>query len=141
MERVTETNVWGHWLSARQARKVAQALRAEGYSTATYENCTEYVINVARRFEPGDAAARHKLLGIICQAAGIQPVRSDMDRAERERRAAEVRDAERRLHALIEKQRRASRREDFDAMAAADEYDAALDELNTARERADNGRA
>ena len=75
MERVTETNVWGHWLSARQARKVAQALRAEGYSTATYENCTEYVINVARYFEPGDTAERNKLLRLICEAAGIQPRR------------------------------------------------------------------
>ena len=62
-----------HYITAREAREVARALKNSGYHTATRENCREYVMNVANHFEPGDVGAREKLLRVICQAAGIQP--------------------------------------------------------------------
>lgn len=70
---VTEQSVWTEHLSARQARKVARALREAGYKTATIERCRGHVINVAAYFEPGDPTARRGVLRIICEAAGIQP--------------------------------------------------------------------
>ncbi len=72
---MNEKSVWTERISARQARKVARALREAGYNTATVQNCREYVINVAKYFEPGDNTAREKLLDEICKAAGIQPRR------------------------------------------------------------------
>lgn len=68
-----EKSVWTEFLSARDARKVARALKGAGYKTATRENCHEYVINIARYFEPGDVEARQRVLRLICEAAGIQP--------------------------------------------------------------------
>jgi hypothetical protein len=73
METVTEQSVWTTYLTARQARNVARELKKAGYGTATIANCREYVINLATRLEPGDPAARRKVLRIICEAAGIQP--------------------------------------------------------------------
>lgn len=70
---MNEQSVWTEYISARQARDVARALRAAGYATATIAKCREYVINVARYFEPSDAQARERVLGIICEAAHIQP--------------------------------------------------------------------
>lgn len=63
-------------ITARAARKVATALKAAGYKTATRENCHNYVINVASYFEPGDTEVRQKLLRLICETAGIQPKQS-----------------------------------------------------------------
>lgn len=70
-----EKSVWTEFVSARAARKVARALKEAGYKTATRENCHEYVINIAKYFEPGDAEARQALLRLICESAGIQPKR------------------------------------------------------------------
>lgn len=67
------TSVWTEFISARQARAVARALKAAGYGTATIKRCHGYAINVAEYFEPGDAEARAHLLRIICAAAGFQP--------------------------------------------------------------------
>jgi len=72
---VREQSVWTEHITARAARDVARALKEAGYGKATRENCRGYVINVARYFEPGDTEARHKLLRLICEAAGIQPKR------------------------------------------------------------------
>lgn len=60
-------------ISARNARKVARALKAAGYGSATIEGCRGYILNIASYFEPGDVEARHNVLDIICEAAGIQP--------------------------------------------------------------------
>jgi len=68
-----EKSVWTRSLTTRQARKVARALKAEGYGIATAKLCRDYIINIARYFEPGDADARAKLLDVICGAAGIKP--------------------------------------------------------------------
>ncbi len=70
---MNEKSVWTEFITARDARKVATALKASGYKTASRENCRGYVINVAEYFEPGDADARQKLLRLICESAGIQP--------------------------------------------------------------------
>jgi len=68
-----EKSVWTESISERKARKVARALKGAGYTSATIAKCRGYVVNVAQYFEPGDAAARRQLIGVICQAAGIQP--------------------------------------------------------------------
>jgi len=70
-----EKTVWTEYLSEAKARKVARALKAAGYKSATIGKCREYVINVAQYFEPGDASARDGVIRIICKAAGIQPQR------------------------------------------------------------------
>jgi len=70
---LNEKSVWTEYLTACAARRVAAALKAAGYGTATRLNCRGYVINVARYFEPGDEAERGKVLRVICGAAGIQP--------------------------------------------------------------------
>lgn len=75
MNEITEKSVWTSYISARQARRVARALRAAGYGTATAELCRGYVINLAKYFEPADASAQRDVLRIICSAAGIQPRR------------------------------------------------------------------
>lgn len=72
-EEISDLSVFTHHISARQARRVARALREAGYGTATAKNCNGHVINVARYFEPADVQAHNKLLRIICNAAGIQP--------------------------------------------------------------------
>lgn len=71
----TEHSVWTEMITARDARRVAAAMKAAGYRTATRENCRGYVINIARYFEPGDIEARQGLLRLICETAGIQPKR------------------------------------------------------------------
>lgn len=76
MENITEHSVWTEYLDNRKARKVARALRERGY-LATIERCTNYVVNVARYFEPGDVTERERLMDIICQAAGIKPSRAE----------------------------------------------------------------
>jgi len=68
-----EKSVWTEFVTARAARRVAAALKAAGYGTATREICHNYVITIARHFEPGDAQERSKLLRLICETAGIQP--------------------------------------------------------------------
>jgi hypothetical protein len=73
---MNEKSVWTEFITARAARKVAAALKAAGYGTATRQNCRGYVINVARYFEPGDESERQNLLRLICEAAEIQPKRS-----------------------------------------------------------------
>ena len=73
MKRTSEQSVWSEFISARQARKVARALKEAGYSSATIEGCRGYVINVARYFEPAHIPSREVLLRIITEAAGIQP--------------------------------------------------------------------
>lgn len=70
---MNKQSVWTGFISARNARKVARALKAAGYGTATIERCRGYIMNIANYFEPGDVAARHIVLDIICEAAGIQP--------------------------------------------------------------------
>lgn len=70
---MNEKSVWTEFLTARDARKVAAALKVAGYKTANRENCRGYVINVAQYFEPGDATERQTLLRLICEAAGLQP--------------------------------------------------------------------
>jgi hypothetical protein len=72
-----EHSIWTEFISARQARNVARALKAAGYGTATIERCRGYAINIAAYFEPGDTEARSRLLDIICAAAGLQPPRKD----------------------------------------------------------------
>lgn len=71
-EPANEKSVWTEFITARDARKVAAVLKAAGYKTANRKNCHNYVINVARYFEPGDTEARHKLLRLICETAGLQ---------------------------------------------------------------------
>lgn len=73
MNDINEHSVWTKHISARQARDVARALKAAGYGKVTIEDCRAYVINLARYLEPMDGEARHKVLRIICEAAGIQP--------------------------------------------------------------------
>lgn len=73
IQPLDEKSVWTKFITARAARKVAAALKAAGYKTATRENCHNHVINIAKYFEPGDTEARQKLLRLICEAAGIQP--------------------------------------------------------------------
>jgi hypothetical protein len=68
-----DTSVWTIFITARAARKVAAALKAAGYGKATRQNCREYVINVARYFEPGDEEEQKKLLRKITETAGLQP--------------------------------------------------------------------
>ena len=75
MNEITKQSVWTSYISARQARKVARALKAAGYGTATADLCRGYVINVAEYFEPADASAQRNVLRLICEAAGIQPKR------------------------------------------------------------------
>jgi len=70
---MNEQSVWTDFISARNARKVARALKAAGYGSATIKKCRGYIMNIANYFEPGDVAARHDVLDIICEAAGIQP--------------------------------------------------------------------
>jgi hypothetical protein len=77
MENITEHTIWTEYLDNRKARKVARALKADGYTTATIEKCTGFAIGVAQYFEPGDVTARERLLDIICQAAGIKPNREE----------------------------------------------------------------
>jgi hypothetical protein len=73
MSEITKQSVWTSYISARQARRVARALRAAGYGKATADLCRGYVINVAEYFEPADASAQRDVLRLICEAAGIQP--------------------------------------------------------------------
>lgn len=68
-------SVLSHFISAREAREVARALKDAGYHTATIERCREYVSNVANYFEPGDLVQREKITRIIAEAAGLQPRR------------------------------------------------------------------
>lgn len=68
-----DKTIWTEHISARQARSVARALRIAGYKTATISKCRGYVINIAEYFEPADMAEQQHVLGIICEAAGIQP--------------------------------------------------------------------
>lgn len=74
-EQLNDKSVWTEFITARDARKVAAALKVAGYKTANRENCRGYVINVAKYFEPGDIEARQEVLRLICEAAGIQPKR------------------------------------------------------------------
>jgi len=75
-EQLTDKSVWTEFITARDARKVATALKAAGYKTANRDICHNYVINVAEYFEPDDTEARQKLLRLICETAGIQPNRT-----------------------------------------------------------------
>ena len=72
-EKVYEQNIWGSYMSVRKAKLVSRALKAAGYRTATVKNCTDFVINVASHFEPGNTEARLKLIRLICVSAGLQP--------------------------------------------------------------------
>jgi len=74
---MNEQSVWTGYIGARNARKVARALKSAGYGTATIAGCRGYIMNIANYFEPGDVAARHDVLDIICEAAGIQPDRGN----------------------------------------------------------------
>ena len=73
--QVAHQSVWSEYISARNARNVARALRNAGYGSATIEKCRGYVINIAQYFEPGDQVAQREVIAIATSAAGIAPRR------------------------------------------------------------------
>ncbi len=70
-------SVWTASLSARQARDVSRALKADGYGMMSISKVRElaYVNAIAEFCEPMDLTEQNKVRRLVAEAAGIQPRR------------------------------------------------------------------